>query len=232
MRFWDKSLRIFKSLCDNGTQGVRRMAQQTGLSKRSVHRLTQAMERRNNHPESWCWETADGRQWLTRLVVATLYPFGLKRGVGMETMHEFFAPRRLQTQRGCSPSALRGVMQALEAAWLETAAAWEQDGQTRGEGREIIGAVEETFLERMILVFMDLTTGSLLLEEAADDRPYAPWKTLVDARLKVLGTEVLSVVSDRAKALIQLAEQGLEGGVVTCWGRAGAVPETMCRRCR
>jgi len=145
------------------------------------------------------------------LVVATRSPFGLKRGVGLETMHEFCVPRRLQTPRGCSPSAWRGVMQALEAAWWETAAAWEQDGQTRGEGREIMGAVEETFLARMILVFMDLTTGSLLLEEAADDRPYAPWKTLVDARLKVLGTEVLSVVSDRAKALIQLAEQGLEG---------------------
>jgi hypothetical protein len=210
MRFWDKSLRIFKSLCDNGTQGVRRIAQQTGLSKSSVHRLKQAMERRHNHPESWCWETADGRQWLTRLVVATLSTFGLKRGVGMETMHEFFAHLRLQTQIGCSPSALRGVMQALEAALLETAAAWEQDGQTRGEGREIIGAVDETFLERMILVFMDLTTGYLLLEEAADDRTYATWKTLVDERLKVLGTEVLYVVSDRAKALIQLAEQGLE----------------------
>ena len=82
MRFWDKSLRIFKSFCDNGTQGVRRIAQQTGLSKSSVHRLQQAMERRDVHPESWLWETAEGRRWLTRLVVATLYTFGLKRGGG------------------------------------------------------------------------------------------------------------------------------------------------------
>ena len=52
MGFWDKSLRIFKSLCDNGTQGVRRIAQQTGLSKSSVQRLKQAMERRNVHPET------------------------------------------------------------------------------------------------------------------------------------------------------------------------------------
>ena len=102
MGFWDKSLRIFNCLCDHGRQGIRRIAQQTGFSKSSVHRLTQAMERRNSHPESWFWETADGRQWLTRLVVATLYTFGLKRGVGMETMHEFFAHLRLQTQRGCS----------------------------------------------------------------------------------------------------------------------------------
>jgi len=176
MRFWDKSLRIFKSFCDNGTQGVRRIAQQTGLSKSSVHRLQQAMERRDVHPEAWLWETAEGRRWLTRLVVATLYTFGLKRGVGVDTMSEFFARLRLETQVGCSPSALRGVIQALEAALLQTAAAWEKDGRTSGEIREIIGAVDETFLERMILVFMDLSTGYLLLEDVADNRTYATWK--------------------------------------------------------
>ena len=128
MRFWDKSLLIFTCLCDNGRQGVRRIAQQTGLAKSSVHRLKQAMERRGGHPESWLWETAEGRRWLTRLVLATLYTFGLKRGVGVETMSEFFSRLRLETQVGCSPSALRGVMQALEAALLETAGVWEKDG--------------------------------------------------------------------------------------------------------
>ena len=72
MGLWDKSRRIGKGLCENGRQGVRRIAHQTGLSKRSVHRLTQAMERRGVHPESWRWETEAGRRWVTRLVVATL----------------------------------------------------------------------------------------------------------------------------------------------------------------
>ena len=30
-----------------------------------------------------------GPEWLRRLVVATLYSFGLKRGVGLDTMSEF-----------------------------------------------------------------------------------------------------------------------------------------------
>ena len=103
MRFWEKSLRIFKCLCDHGRQGVRRMAQQTGLSKSSVHRLTQARERRDLHPESWLWETAEGRQWLTRLLVATLYTFGLKRGVGVDTISEFFARLRLEIRWAVRP---------------------------------------------------------------------------------------------------------------------------------
>jgi uncharacterized protein DUF6399/IclR-like helix-turn-helix domain-containing protein len=210
MGFWDRSLRIFKYLCDYGQQSVRQIAHQTGLSKSSVHRLQQAMERRDVHAESWLWETEVGRQWLTRLMVATLYTFGLKRGVGVETMSEFFARLRLERQVGCSPSALRGVMQTLEAALLETAGRWEKDGVAAGEVREIIGAVDETFLEQMILVFQDVPTGYIVQEEVADDRTYATWKAVVDARLTALGTEVLYLVSDRAKALIQLAEKGLE----------------------
>ena len=57
-------------------------------------------------------------------------------------------------------------------------------GAAQRSEREIIGAVDETFLERMILVFMDLATGYLLLEEVADDRTYTTWKALVDERLR------------------------------------------------
>lgn len=210
MGFWDKSCQIFKSLCDNATQSVRQLAQQTGLSKSSVHRLTQAIERRNSHPESWVWETEEGRQGLRRLVVATLYIFGLKRGIGLDTMSEFFARLHLETQAGCSPSALRQVMQTLEAALLETAEAWEQAGCAGGERREIIGAVDETFLERMMLVCLDLPTGYLILETVAEDRTFATWQALLEERLKGLGASVRYLVSDRAKALVQLAEQGLE----------------------
>ena len=210
MRFWDKSLRIFNCLCKHGKQSVRRIAQKTGCSQRSVHRLTQAMERRGRHPASWLWETEEGHRWLTRLVIATLYPFGFTRGVGADTLSAFFARLRLEMQVGCAPSALRGVMEALVVTIEETAQVWEQDGVASGEGREMIGAVDATCLEQMILVFQDVPTGDIVQEEVADDRPYSTWKALVDERLKALGTSVLSLVSDRAKALMQLAEQGFE----------------------
>ena len=93
---------------------------------------------------------------------------------------------------------------------MATAAAWEQDGVAAGAVREIIGAVDETFLEQMILVFQDLRTGYIVQEEVSDNRTFATWHALVDKRLQALGTQVLYLVSDRAKALIQLAEKGLE----------------------
>lgn len=61
-RLWDTSLLVFKRLCESGTQRVRRMAHTAGLSKSSVHGLRQAMARRGGSPESWWWETEDGRR--------------------------------------------------------------------------------------------------------------------------------------------------------------------------
>ena len=210
MGFWIKSRLIFNSFYDNAKASIRHVAHQTGLSKSSVHRLRQGIERRDRHPESWLWETEEGRGWLIRLVVAALYTFGLKRGVGAETISEFFIRLRLERHVGCSPSALQGLMHELEHVILETAAAWEHEGVKGGEVRPIIGAVDETFLQHMILVLMDLISGYLLVEDVAEDRTYETWYALVKARREALGVEVLYLVSDRAKALIKLAEKGLE----------------------
>jgi len=191
MGLWAKSVLIFNALREHGKQSIRRLAEQTGLSKSSVHRHLQAINRRDRYPESSLWETEVGRHWLIRLIVVTLFVFGLKRGVGAETISEFFGRLHLEAHVGCSPSALRSVMQTLERIILDTAAAWEQEGIAHGEIRPIIGAVDETFLQRMMLVFMDLASGYLLLEEVAVDRTYDTWLDFVNARLKTLEVSVI-----------------------------------------
>jgi len=209
MRLWAKSVVIFNTMREHGKQSIRSLADRTGLSKSSVHRHLQAIDRRDRSPESSLWETEPGRAWLIRLMVATLFECGLKRGVGAETLSEFFGRLRLEGKVGCSPSALRTVMHLLERLILETAAAWEKEGIAHGEIRPVIGAVDETFLQRMMLVFMDLATGYLLMEEVAGDRSFDTWFDRANERLTTFGTQVLSLVSDRAKALIKLAQKGL-----------------------
>ena len=210
MRFWDKSVALFKCVQEHGQLSIRCLAEKTGLSKSSVHRLSHAMNRRALKPESWFWETDDGRAWLGLLVVATLYLFGLKRGVGAETISEFFRRLHLHRHVGSSPTAIRTLLQGLETIVIETATSWEQEGVSHGQARDIIGAVDETFFEQMLLVFVDLPTGYIVMEEVAEDRRYVTWNTHVQAQLEELGTSVRYLVSDRAKALIQLAQQGLE----------------------
>ena len=132
MGLWAKSIVIFNAIRDHGKQSIRRLAKRTGLSKSSVHRHLQAIERRDPYPESSFWETEAGRSWLIRLVVATVFVFGLKRGVGAETLSEFFSHLHLEWHVGCSPSALRRVMHTLERIILDTAATWEKEGVVGG----------------------------------------------------------------------------------------------------
>jgi hypothetical protein len=101
-------------------------------------------------------------------------------------------------------------MPAVEATAGETAETWEQDAGAAGEVRERIGGVADTFLARMMVIVQDVPTGDLVREDVADDRACATWQALVAVRLQALGTGVLSVGSDRAKALLQRAEQGVE----------------------
>src|SRR5215211_2498548 len=209
MGLWAKSVVIFNAIREHGKQSIRSLADRTGLSKSSVHRHLQAIDRRDRYPESSFWETEPGRAWLIRLMVATLFEFGLKRGVGAETLSEFFGRLLLEGNVGCSPSALRTVMHLLERLLLDTAAAWEQEGIAHGEIRPVIGAVDEAFLQRMMLVLMDLATGYVLMEEVATDRSFATWCDRTNERLTTFGTQVLYMVSDRAKALIKLAHTGL-----------------------
>ena len=209
MGLWAKSVVLFNSIHEHGKQSIRRLADRTGLSKSSVHRHLQARDRRDRYPESWFWETEAGRTWLIRLVVATLFVFGLKRGVGAETIRVFFSHLHVEAHVGCSPSALRHIMHTLEALILETGAAWEQEGIAQGEIRPVIGAVDETFLQHMMLVFMELATGYWVMEEGAEDRRFDTWYDRANERLTTLGTGVLYLVSDRAKALIKLAHRGL-----------------------
>jgi hypothetical protein len=125
-------------------------------------------------------------------------------------MSAFFACLHLEQQVGCSPSTLRAVMEQLEALILGTTEGWEREGIAQGQIGPIVGTVDETFLQRMMLVFMDLISGYVLLEEVATDRTYETWYGRVTARLKPMQTSVLYLVSDRAKALIKLAKTGLK----------------------
>lgn len=98
----------------------------------------------------------------------------------------------------------------MEGRAGETAQTWEQDARAAGEVRERSGGVDEPCLARMLLVVQAVPTGSLGIEDGAEERPCATWNAVVEARLKALGTAGVSLVSDRATAWIQRAEKGGE----------------------
>ena len=125
-------------------------------------------------------------------------------------MRALFACLHLEPQVGGAPSTLRAVMEPLAPLIVETTEALEREGIAQGPMGPMVGSVDATFLERMMLVCMDLVRGDIVCEEGADDRTSETWSGRVKARLAPMQTRVVSLVSDRAQALITLAETGLE----------------------
>src|SRR5678815_4991207 len=64
MGLWAKSVVIFNAIREHCKQSIRSLADRTGLSKSSVHRHLQAIDRRDRYPESSLWETEPGAAWL------------------------------------------------------------------------------------------------------------------------------------------------------------------------
>ncbi len=119
MNLRQRCQQVFDAIKEGGKHSIRRIATATGIPKSSVHRHKQAIERRNQYPESSWWETAAGEQWLRLVVLGTIYIFGIKCGIGAETLSEFFYLLQLPMQVGVSPSALRSLEVVVREAILK-----------------------------------------------------------------------------------------------------------------
>ena len=184
MSLFQRMMSILTFIQDKGKRTVRQIAEGTGISQSAVGRQMISQKKRLQSPESTLWESPEGFRFLVRLYVVTLYCFGMKRGVGMESISEFFYRLHLQRHLSSSPSALRQFRIELEEKLLEIGQRWEALGIEGAEDLEMIGAADETFFEEMILVFMDLKSGYILLEEAAEKRSFESWKQRIEKRLK------------------------------------------------
>ncbi len=108
--------------------------------------------RRNQYPESPLWEMASGHQWLQRLVWAFVYVFGVKHGIGNDTLSELFHLLRLERHIGVSPSSLQGIRVKVEEQILSYHLEQQRQLQQVPTKVEICAGADETFFEQMVLV--------------------------------------------------------------------------------
>jgi len=206
----DRDKKIFANIIEFGRRSIRTIAKALGMSKDKVSRGLATIDERDKHPESHLWETEEGQAWLRLLVLATVYEFGLKGNQGAERMSKFFELVRLDGHVGISSSSLRKMRREMEKLLVGFQRTQEAQQREKGEeGREIVASGDETwFDDDMLLVLMDLVSGYLIVEEAADDRSYETWNAKAQTRLEELGLRVRHFISDRGKSLVKLATAG------------------------
>lgn len=206
----NRDSKVLANITKFGQQSLRKIAKATGLSKSSVGRSMQAQAKRDQHPESYLWETKAGQAWLCLLVIAMLYVFGLKGNQGAERMSEFLKLVHLDTHVGASPSTLRKMIHQMEELLVKFQKEQEAEQGKKGDPkREVIASGDETWFNgNLLLVLVELSSGYLIMEEEAEDRSYETWNIRAQARLKELNLDVLHFISDRGKSLIKLATAG------------------------
>lgn len=200
--------KVFANLKEFGKQSLRKIAEATGLGKDSVHRAYKALKKRNQHPESEFWETEAGQAWLRRLILSTIYEFGIKSHHGAEKLSTFFKQLRIDQHKGVSESTIQRLLKQAEEELVN----YQQlhEGQLDPEKlQEIVASGDETFFnDTPILVLMELSSGYIIVEEESQDRSYDSWFSRAENRLKQLGLKVRHFVSDRGKSLVKLALDG------------------------
>ncbi len=207
MKWQQRTGQIAAYLQEHGLRSVRTIAAATGMAKSSVYRQLQAMKRRQQAPESSLWEQQSGYQWLHRLVWAVVYVFGVKRGLGNETLSEFFHLVHLPERIGVSPKALQRIRVQLEEQVVNYGGEQQAHIERSGTKVEVCAGADKTFFEQMLLVLLDLPSGYIFLESQSAARDYQTWFERVQ---QVVGpiAQVKYLVSDRAKALVKLALSG------------------------
>lgn len=201
----ERCQKVFQALARPGQRTVRAIAQAIGVSKSSVHRHQQAMARRNQYPESGLWESPMGAQWLKLLVLATVFEFCFKRGVGCESLSEFFQLLHLERHVGISVASLQQLRAQMEEQILEYQRLQQAQLAAAQSPIEICASVDETFFDQVVLVMLDLASGFILVEAITEDCRYETWQQQTQQALSQLGLKVRYCVSDRAKALVKLA---------------------------
>jgi hypothetical protein len=105
----ERCQKVLECISDKTQQSIRTIASITKIPKSIVGRHLRAIKRRSQYPDSPFWETAAGSEWLRLLVFAVIYEFGIKGGIGSDSLSSFFHWLRLKEQFGCSASALRNL---------------------------------------------------------------------------------------------------------------------------
>lgn len=204
----ESSQKVAACVKENVQQTLGAIAATTGMSLSSVYRHQQAIKRRNQYPESSFWETEVGTQWLKRLVFGLVYYFGIKQGVGAESLSECIEAMHLDTHVASSASSLRQLKQRVNQAVLNYEEAQSEHCQP-AEGQGICVGADETFFGLPVLVLLELASGYIFIETECENRTYQTWLEQVQQWWESGQWHCHYLVSDGARALVKLAVSGL-----------------------
>ncbi len=151
----------------NPNQSIRAASLELGVSKDMVNRQDNRESGRNQNAESEFWDSEAGQNFIKRLIISAIYTFGIKGGVGAGRIEEFMKQIRIGTHAGISESSIYRMIKEIESEILRYKELVERDLKDRAavqlDHLEIVLGLDETWLDKMLLVSQELSSGYLFL---------------------------------------------------------------------
>lgn len=152
-------------------ESLRQSGKALGVPKSTVHHHEQRRNKRIAASGTDQWETAWGQWHLKRMIISTIYTFGIKGGVGAQRIAEHFGHLQIEGVAAVSESSIQRLTKEIEAniLWykeLREAGLHAEAGKELKELKAVLG-LDETWLDEMLLVCQELTSGYLFLKSQA-----------------------------------------------------------------
>jgi len=152
----------------NETATLREVSEATGAPISSVAYQKTRTAKRVESSGTDQWETEWGQNFLKRLIISTIYTFGVKAGVGSKRISEHLEHLQIEGVAAISESSIYRLTneiidnilyyKELQELGLEQAA------ESTMEELEVVLGLDETWLDDMLLVCQDLISGYLFLK--------------------------------------------------------------------
>ena len=188
----------------------RKLAGKFNTSIASICRKFKRIKSRSHITGADFFESKAGQEWLGKLVIAAILVFGIVCNIGAERLALFFSLLAITAFAGLSSRSIGRAEEIVENAIEEYRVL--HDGKIKKVASDIdiiIGADETFFKSLTILVAMELKSGFIFSEKIENDRKHTTWDRVAMPWLSCF-KNTYCLVSDRAKALIKLAEDSIK----------------------
>ena len=170
-----KILKKIHSIFVRKEKTVRKISEETGIPKSTVHYHKRKTGERISSSKTDFWETEEGRKFIVRLVIGTIYMFALKSGGGAGRLRAFFELLNLEYYTAVSESTILKIIKEVEGLILEYKKSVEAGRSNKVEKVKVILGVDETWFDNMYLVCQELSSGYLILQTPSDTRDAQRW---------------------------------------------------------
>ena len=162
---WEK---LYNYRRNNKDASMRSVSESTGVPLSTVHYHDKRQAKRAEQSGTYQWDTAWGQCFLKRMIISVIYTFGIKGGVGAGRLSEHLGHLQLEGIAAVSESSIQRLTKEISTNILWYKELQEQGLKTEAAAElqelKIVLGIDETWLEDMLLICQELTSGYLFLK--------------------------------------------------------------------